>query len=106
MNWISNYVRLRINSISRREVPENLWSKCDECGTMLFHRELFDNLRSRHVRSPHGNHAAGPLGVRCLIYAYRNRGVDANRRSTAFAIKEISRPPPSAIRAKKKPCLW
>jgi acetyl-CoA carboxylase carboxyl transferase subunit beta len=45
MNWISNYVRPRINSIfSRREVPENLWSKCDECGQMLFHRELAENL--------------------------------------------------------------
>lgn len=45
MNWISNYVRPRINSIfSRREVPENLWKKCDECGTMLFHRELSENL--------------------------------------------------------------
>ncbi len=45
MNWISNYVRPRINSLfSRREVPENLWSKCPECGTMLFHRELSENL--------------------------------------------------------------
>lgn len=45
MNWISNYVRPKINSLfSRREVPENLWSKCGECGTMLFHRELSDNL--------------------------------------------------------------
>ncbi|MDF1802443.1 acetyl-CoA carboxylase, carboxyltransferase subunit beta [Thalassovita sp.] len=45
MNWITNYVRPRINSIfSRREVPENLWTKCPECGTMLFHRELSDNL--------------------------------------------------------------
>ncbi|NRB20550.1 MAG: acetyl-CoA carboxylase carboxyltransferase subunit beta [Rhodobacteraceae bacterium] len=45
MNWITNYVRPRINSIfSRREVPENLWQKCSECGTMLFHRELSDNL--------------------------------------------------------------
>jgi acetyl-CoA carboxylase carboxyl transferase subunit beta len=44
MNWITNYVRPRINSIfSRREVPENLWTKCDSCGTMLFHRELSDN---------------------------------------------------------------
>ncbi|WP_027256699.1 acetyl-CoA carboxylase, carboxyltransferase subunit beta [Leisingera aquimarina] len=44
MNWITNYVRPKINSIfSRREVPENLWQKCDECGTMLFHRELSDN---------------------------------------------------------------
>jgi len=41
MNWISNYVRPTINSLfSRREVPENLWTKCPECGTMLFHREL------------------------------------------------------------------
>jgi len=45
MNWISNYVRPKINSLfSRREVPENLWTKCPECGTMLFHRELSDNL--------------------------------------------------------------
>ena len=45
MNWISNYVRPRINSIfSRREVPENLWTKCSDCGTMLFHRELAENL--------------------------------------------------------------
>ena len=54
MNWISNYVRPRINSIfSRREVPENLWTKCDACGTMLFHRDLGDNL---HVCSNCGHH--------------------------------------------------
>ncbi len=45
MNWISNYVRPKINSLfSRREIPENLWTKCPECGTMLFHRELAENL--------------------------------------------------------------
>ncbi|WP_333685156.1 acetyl-CoA carboxylase, carboxyltransferase subunit beta [Pontibaca methylaminivorans] len=46
MNWISNYVRPRINSIfsRRRDTPENLWQKCESCGTMLFHRELSDNL--------------------------------------------------------------
>ncbi len=45
MNWISNYVRPKINSLfSRREVPENLWTKCDGCGQMLFHRELATNL--------------------------------------------------------------
>ncbi len=44
MNWITNYVRPTINSLfSRREVPENLWTKCESCGTMLFHRELKDN---------------------------------------------------------------
>ncbi|QIE40915.1 acetyl-CoA carboxylase, carboxyltransferase subunit beta [Meridianimarinicoccus aquatilis] len=45
MNWISNYVRPTIDSLfSRREVPENLWTKCDSCGTMLFHRELAGSL--------------------------------------------------------------
>ncbi|MFZ7093028.1 acetyl-CoA carboxylase, carboxyltransferase subunit beta [Primorskyibacter sp. 2E233] len=54
MNWITNYVRPRINSIfSRREVPDNLWSKCDDCGTMLFHREISDNL---NVCSNCGHH--------------------------------------------------
>jgi len=56
MNWITNYVRPRINSIfSRRETPENLWQKCDECGTMLFHRELSDNL---NVCTDCGHHMA------------------------------------------------
>ena len=56
MNWISNYVRPKINSLfSRREVPENLWRKCDECGTMLFHRELTDNL---NVCTSCGHHMA------------------------------------------------
>ncbi|PHQ95920.1 MAG: acetyl-CoA carboxylase carboxyl transferase subunit beta [Marinosulfonomonas sp.] len=45
MNWISNYVRPTINSLfSRREVPDNLWTKCPECGSMLFHRELAEYL--------------------------------------------------------------
>ncbi|WJY22439.1 acetyl-CoA carboxylase, carboxyltransferase subunit beta [Fontisubflavum oceani] len=56
MNWITNYVRPRINSIfSRREMPENLWTKCDECGTMLFHRELAENL---NVCTNCGHHMA------------------------------------------------
>jgi dihydrofolate synthase/folylpolyglutamate synthase len=56
MNWISNYVRPRINSLfSRRELPENLWTKCDGCGTMLFHRELAENL---NVCSSCGHHMA------------------------------------------------
>lgn len=45
MNWINDYVRPRINSLfARRDMPDNLWRKCDGCGEMLFHRELRDNL--------------------------------------------------------------
>jgi acetyl-CoA carboxylase carboxyl transferase subunit beta len=45
MNWITNYVRPTIDSLlPRRDMPENLWSKCAECGQMIFHRELKDAL--------------------------------------------------------------
>ena len=44
MNWLTNYVRPRINSmLGRREVPENLWIKCPETGEMVFHKDLEEN---------------------------------------------------------------
>ncbi len=44
MNWITNYVRPKINSmLGRREVPDNLWIKCPETGEMVFHKDLEDN---------------------------------------------------------------
>lgn len=73
MNWITNYVRPRINSIfSRREVPENLWSKCDECGTMLFHRELSENL---NVCTHCGHHM--PISPRDRFAALFDGGIFA-----------------------------
>ena len=71
MNWISNYVRPKINSLfSRREVPENLWTKCPECGTMLFHRELADNL---YVCTNCDHHM--PLTARERMHALFDSGV-------------------------------
>tara|TARA_R100001129_G_scaffold73684_3_gene50262 strand:+ start:36581 stop:37525 length:945 start_codon:yes stop_codon:yes gene_type:complete len=44
LNWITNYVRPKINSmLGRREVPENLWIKCPETGEMVFHNDLVEN---------------------------------------------------------------
>jgi acetyl-CoA carboxylase carboxyl transferase subunit beta len=44
MNWITNYVRPKINSmLGRREMPENLWIKCPETGEMVFHKDLESN---------------------------------------------------------------
>jgi len=74
MNWITNYVRPRINSIfSRREIPENLWSKCDDCGTMLFHRELSGNL---NVCTGCGHHM--PITPRARFAALFDSGVFAD----------------------------
>lgn len=45
MNWINDYVRPRIgNMFSRRETPDDLWQRCEECNTMLFHREVKERL--------------------------------------------------------------
>lgn len=44
MNWLTNFIRPRINSIvPSKEVPDNLWQKCTSCEGMLFHRDLEEN---------------------------------------------------------------
>ncbi|HIJ62608.1 MAG TPA: acetyl-CoA carboxylase carboxyltransferase subunit beta [Rhodospirillaceae bacterium] len=45
MNWLTNFVRPKIQSLVRpREVPDNLWDKCPHCGHMIFHRDLVKSL--------------------------------------------------------------
>ncbi len=45
MNWLTNFIRPRINSIvgQQKEVPDNLWQKCEKCEGMLFYKELSAN---------------------------------------------------------------
>ncbi|MBG78202.1 MAG: acetyl-CoA carboxylase carboxyl transferase subunit beta [Alphaproteobacteria bacterium] len=44
MNWLTNIIRPRIQSlVEPKEVPDNLWQKCDACEGMLFHRDLKNN---------------------------------------------------------------
>ncbi|MCP4319712.1 MAG: acetyl-CoA carboxylase carboxyltransferase subunit beta [Hyphomicrobiales bacterium] len=44
MNWITSFVRPKINSmLGHRDVPENLWIKCPETGEMVFHTDLEEN---------------------------------------------------------------
>ena len=45
MNWITNYVRPKINSMlgRRADMPENLWIKDPETGEMVFHKDLESN---------------------------------------------------------------
>jgi acetyl-CoA carboxylase carboxyl transferase subunit beta len=58
MNWITNYVRPKINSmLGRRETPENLWVKDPETGELVFHKDLEDNHfvvpgSGHHMRIP------------------------------------------------------
>lgn len=58
MNWLTNFVRPKIQQLVRpKDVPDNLWHKCPECGHMIFHRELEKNMRvcthcGHHMRLP------------------------------------------------------
>jgi acetyl-CoA carboxylase carboxyl transferase subunit beta len=54
MNWITNYVRPKINSmLGRRDMPENLWIKDPDSGEMVFHKDLEEN---QYVVPSSGHH--------------------------------------------------
>ena len=90
--------------------PENLWVKCDECGTMLFHRELADIAASLHqLRPPHADQPAralrGAVRRRRLRRgpgaeaARPTRSASATRRNTSTACARRARRP-----ARKRRC--
>jgi acetyl-CoA carboxylase carboxyl transferase subunit beta len=54
MNWLTNVVLPKIRAVvTRKPVPDNLWTKCPGCEQMLFYRELETNL---HVCRNCGHH--------------------------------------------------
>lgn len=54
MNWLTDYVKPRIQSlVSKRDLPDNLWIKCNNCGQMIFHRDFQTNLNVCHVCNHH-----------------------------------------------------
>ena len=59
MSWLTNFVRPKIRAfVKRRDVPDNLWTKCSSCDYMIFHRDLEANL---HVCQNCGHHMRIPL---------------------------------------------
>lgn len=44
MNWLSNFVLPKIRLVTKKAVPDDLWTKCPGCEQMLFYRELEANL--------------------------------------------------------------
>ncbi len=59
MSWLERYVRPKIKALvgGKPEVPDNLWHKCDNCGQMIFHRDLEANMHvcqhcNHHMRLP------------------------------------------------------
>lgn len=57
MNWFKKLLpsRIKTDGVSRRTVPEGVWSKCEECSAVLYRAELERNLEvcpkcSHHMR--------------------------------------------------------
>jgi acetyl-CoA carboxylase carboxyl transferase subunit beta len=45
MNWLTNFIRPKIRSLTKRsELPENLWKRCPGCEQMLFCREIKEHF--------------------------------------------------------------
>jgi acetyl-CoA carboxylase carboxyl transferase subunit beta len=67
MNWITNYVRPKIRAlVAPKDVPENLWVKCPNCGSMLFRKDLEASLNV----CPHCGHhlRIGPKQRLALLF--------------------------------------
>ena len=55
MNWITDYVRPKLDFLSRKDMPENLWIKDPDSGQMVFHTDLEAN---QYVVPSSGHHMA------------------------------------------------
>ena len=45
MSWLSNFVKPKIRALVRKvDVKSNLWIKCPGCGTMVYHKDLFETI--------------------------------------------------------------
>ena len=57
MNWLTNYIKPKLESlVKKRDVPKNLWLKC-QCGTMIYYKDYEKSLGvcnecGTHMRLP------------------------------------------------------
>ena len=41
MNWLTNFVKPKLSAlVNKRNVPDNLWRNCPNCGNMLHHKDF------------------------------------------------------------------
>ncbi|MEW5823762.1 MAG: acetyl-CoA carboxylase, carboxyltransferase subunit beta [Pseudomonadota bacterium] len=64
MNWFQKLLptRIRTTAFAKKEVPEGLWVKCDDCGAVLYRAELERNL---HVCPKCDHHMR--IGIRARL---------------------------------------
>ena len=70
MNWLTDFVRPKLRSLVGKEVPDNLWHKCNKCEQMIFHRDFEDHW---HVCHHCGYHMRLPAVKRLnLLFGHNN----------------------------------
>lgn len=85
MNWITDYVRPKLNKLTsqqKNEAPDNLWTKCPSCEQLLFHRDLEDNL----FVCPHCDHHLRITAQQRLNYLF-------NGDYTPLTLREVKQDP-------------
>ncbi len=46
MSWLTNFVRPKLRAlVNKKEIPDNMWTRCPSCEQLLFHRDLAENLQ-------------------------------------------------------------
>lgn len=53
MNWLTNFVRPKVKKATPKEIADDLWVSCPECGHMLFSKDL---KKSMYVCTACGHH--------------------------------------------------
>ena len=59
MNWLTNFVKPKLKALvsKRNDVPTNLWQNCPNCGNIMHHKDMYENLHicnscDHHFRMP------------------------------------------------------
>ena len=84
MNWFKKILpsRIKTESNSRRTIPEGVWTKCDDCGAVLYREELDKNLEV----CPKCNHHM-KIGARIRLETFLDEEL---RKEIANALKSQS----------------
>ncbi len=71
MSWFEKLMpsRIRTEGGNKRQIPEGVWTKCEECSSILYRVELERNL---HVCPKCGHHMR--LGARARLKAFLDEG--------------------------------
>ena len=92
MNWLTNYVRPKLQGlVGAKEIPDNLWEKCPNCGAMIYHRELEQNSFICNQCNHHMR-----INPKQRLEMYRPSSNSISKRSSDVPIKAFGFPESSA----------